>query len=187
MMYPQTKQCPIWPKYPASVSRLDNKIGRQVDSQRAGGIYLVSEVAILLLKDPDPDNTVRARLTTGLINHRHRTSRMPEVNQDVIEDARSACPLQDDERAKRLLVYLQQYSSSPSQELALFGDHLAGALAWSESVRPEEMKRLCDRLIEEGWVRRTGQPTDPRFGVVVTNQGHRLSNEAFVTMWRENR
>lgn len=180
-MYPQENQCPIWPDYLASFSDLPEKLAWQVDSPRAGGLYRISQATIHRLKDLE-DN-VRARLTTRLIDHTQQTGQPLAVDQDVLFDAESASHLQDAERAKRLLKYLRQSSHVYGKELELFGEHLAGALAWSESRMPDELTWLCEGLIAKGWIRRTGQPTDPRFGVVVTAQGHRRSNDAFVAMW----
>ena len=177
--YPESR-CPIWPGYPASIEWLDDVV-RQVDSQRAGGMYRISRVAILRLNELD--DPARARLTTRLIDHTQRTGEPLEVDQEVLFAAESASRLHDADRAKRLLEYLRQHSSVPGKELQLFGEHLAGALAWSESITPDELAWLCGGLVAEGRVRRTVQPADRGFSVVVTDQGHRRSNDAFVAMW----
>ena len=118
------------------------------------------------------------------------------IGDTVLKNAASLRPLGVADRAKRLLEYFVLYSRSPGTELVILPatqEYGPGALAWSESTTPDELKFFRDYLIEKGWIRRTGQPTRPTSGVVVTVQGHEAlarppdsqSNDAFVAMWLE--
>lgn len=65
------------------------------------------------------------------------------------------------------------------------------ALAVSESTADDEIRFLCDELVEKKWIRPTRAPTDPAYCVKVTGRGYEAvrsprlpdSEQGFVAMW----
>ena len=122
VIHQPSSPCPIWPDYPASISRFGNRAAWRVESPRAGGRYVISEAAASHLRSGHlgvsfRDRT-RALLTTRLIDHRRHTGRPLVVNQKVLEAATAFRPLQVADRAKRLLDYFVQWSPSPGRSFA---------------------------------------------------------------------
>lgn len=110
--------------------------------------------------------------------------------------------LEVSERVHRLMEWLVESSRSSGQEVCLFHEPKVGigaaatrgapyALAYSESTTDDELKFLCDKLVEEQWVRPTRPLTDTTYCVKVTEQGYEAfhrpdlpdSGQAFVAMW----
>lgn len=65
------------------------------------------------------------------------------------------------------------------------------ALAFSESTADDELKFLCDELVEKKWIRPTRAPANPFYCVKVTGRGYQavrnpglpVSDQGFVAMW----
>lgn len=88
-------ECPIWGTMAAEVRR-DDENGRGIidDSPRAGGKFLISNHNTSWT-DKDPfsmlekvDTSVKARLTSWLIEQRRMGEKFPEVSHDSIENAK---------------------------------------------------------------------------------------------------
>ena len=133
--------CPIWgDQFQAAIDG-DSGQGRikVKDSARAGGAFEISErVAETILK---LDDSVKAKLTTTLIDRRLQGDVSPEVTMDMIEDAESKSSLQVYERAERLLKYLVRHTSSVGDRVNInYHDQYSwGAMAWTESVDLSEV------------------------------------------------
>lgn len=166
-------RCPIWPDYPADhLEYIDNRAIRYVDSPRAGGRFGITKLAESLLDHGSIDALAKARLTTRLIDYRKRTGRPLVVGQELLEESMSGRNLEVSERVHRLMKWLVESSRSIGQEVCLFHEPKVGigaaatrgapyALACSESTTDDELKFLCDELVEKQWVRPTRPPTDP--------------------------
>lgn len=100
--------CLIWTDRPASRA-LAAYVSPQiwnVDSPRAGGKYRIpvtSDSAALQGLDDD----VKTRLTTLLVDSRNHGEEAPWVTPELVERARRARPLDVDERADRLLKFIE--------------------------------------------------------------------------------
>ncbi len=196
-------RCPIWPDYPADrLGCIDNKAIWYVNSPRAGGWFDITHMAKLLLDEGSIDAPARARLTTRLIDYRKRTGQSLVVDQALVTKSVSGRNLEVSERVHRLMEWLVESSRSIGQEVCLLHGPRVGigaaatrgapyALACSESTTDDELKFLCDALIEKQWVRPTRPPTDTTYCVKVTEQGYEAfhrpdlpdSGRAFVAMW----
>lgn len=141
-------------------------------------------MAKLLLDEGSIDAPARARLTTRLIDYRKRTGRPKIVGQELLEESKSGRDLEVSERVHRLMEWLVESSRLIGQEVCLFHEPKVGigaaatrgapyALACSESTTDDELKFLCDELVEKQWVRPTRLPIDSTYCVKVTGQGLR--------------
>ena len=181
----QESRCPIW-NTPASRESLFDRYEERIDSPRAGGEYFISGEAITLL--PRINDRVKARLTSWLVDQRRLGVKCPEILQQTIKMAEQQKDLSVHDRADRLLQYIGDRTVDISTIFYFKSADVSstGIAAWSESIRPEEVKYLLDYLIEQGWL-------DLRNGYVLTVKGYvRLaeletenaeSSKGFVAMW----
>ena len=148
------------------------------------------------------DSSLKARLTTWLIDQRRLGVEYPEVNSDTIKEAEARRPLPIRERADRYLRYLASLEPYPGLSIPAFAPHVGAkdflsALSWLESsIDPTDtdgqMREVdfFDKYLEQqGWVEfRSGSSGDR-----LTVAGHvRLaeleatyipSSNAFIAMW----
>ena len=102
--------CPIW-ETPATEFLSHGRDGREVDSPRAGGRYFITGSAEAILRNRD--KTVKARLTTWLIDQRRLGIVCPEIDTDTIKEAEARRQLPIRERADRFLRYLANREPFP--------------------------------------------------------------------------
>lgn len=140
------------------------------------------------------DEGVKARLTTLLVDMRHQYDE-PKITSELVERARRARPLDVDERAVRILRFIERKSKVIGDYVRL--DHTAPtevlfmeAMAWSESTSENEVHYLLNFLLGEPqrWIE--GFPLSGEYRVTV--EGYRRlaeakanldSRQAFVAMW----
>lgn len=193
--------CPIW-ESPASILTTTGN-GQTVDSPRAGGRYRISGTAEEMLKSRD--ELVRARLTTWLIDQRRLGVECPEITSTVINDVERRHALTVQERADRLLKFLetqQKHIGDPIRiEITNAAQKLYGPgftefggqlLAHSESVKPQEGTYLLEQLEKQALLD-VHVKTKSAVEYVITVDGYAyLSNlerstvdskQAFVAMW----
>ena len=193
--------CPIWGT-PASEVRPSGIDGRWIESPRAGGRYFISGTAETTVKKRDA--SLKARLTTWLIDQRRLGVDCPEVNSATIRDSETRRPLPIRERADRFLQYLadrEPYPGSgfPSLSYEIDRENFLFALSAFESSadlsaidgQRREIDFFADYLEEQGWI----ESFEWR-----GNRGHRLtvaghvrlaeleetytpSSGAFIAMW----
>ncbi len=101
--------CAIW-NTPAT-ERPSDREGQVIGSDRAGGIYFISGRGEAVLRSQD--TTVKALLTSWLIEQRRLGVQCPEILAETVENARQRRPLLIPERANRLLNYLGQQLTHP--------------------------------------------------------------------------
>lgn len=195
-------ECPIWRGHHARhLGAIEGKLAWRVDSPRAGGEYHITELAKSQLDATSIDARARARLTTRLIDHRKETGRPLMVSQAHLEEAGFGRDLEVPERLHRLLAWLVGSSSTVGKEVCLMAGPKVGigpeataslpyALAVSESTADDEIRFLCDELVEKEWIRPTRSPnTFSHFRV--TGRGYEAarnprlpdSEQGFVAMW----
>ncbi len=184
------------------------------ESNRTGGGYVIQGGVgqhIAGLEDGE-----KARLTTWLVDQRLQGNLRPVVTREIVEYAANRHPLPMYERAGRLLRFLSRQTTVAGEFMSLFqysettdrdshgspiypdmptNPTFLAAMAWSESISPDEIPYLVDYLEDNGWVqesfKRSGAiPRSYRYRLTVN--GHvRIAEEsantdasqAFVAMW----
>ena len=186
----EESHCPIWGT-PASGKSLFDKLEKLMDSPRAGGQYFISTTAIGCLP---PDDRVRARLTTWLVDQRRLGNECPEILQQTITDAEQQKNLSVHNRADRLLQYIGDQTVEIGTPFVFTSEEMrtTAIAAWSESVSENEVLYLLDYLDKQSWIeKRSTSAYSNRF--ILTVEGYaRLaeletanaeSSKGFVAMW----
>ena len=183
--------CPIWGSDYKAEGFFDEatRTYHVDDSPRAGGGYVISQLE-LNANLPRFDESAKARLITWLLDQRLQGNRLPILNTEILDFAKSRPALSVNERADRLLRYLAKKFNTVGEEL-LLSKLDQGAFAWSESVASSEIDFFANYLIQKGWL--NGGPfSDMGFKVAVSVEGYsRISEQftgpdlaqAFVAMW----
>jgi nucleoside 2-deoxyribosyltransferase len=149
------------------------------------------------------DDAWKARLTTWLINQREQGDKEPLITEEIVAYIDRQRPLPAHDRADRLLRFIAKQADTleavievPSDNYAL--DHqvhprLAYAcLAWSESIKWEEVIYLLRYLSGNGWIAVEIPADHISFRGQMTVAGHSRieeqainadSSQAFVAMW----
>lgn len=203
--------CPIWGTMAAEVRRDDeNSRGIIYDSPRAGGRFLISNHNTNWT-DKDPfsmlkkvDTSVKARLTSWLIEQRRLGEEFPEVSCDSIENAKvRRQPLKAEEKADNFLRYLAKlgnFSEFPSPDCRQNLDHFLCSLAYLESVHDKSQRINGQKEIDEylqytdrrGWTRIMSSFKITSFRCLTVDGHIRLeelgytisqSSQAFMAMW----
>ena len=181
--------CPIWgEEHKADVDDLRSHLPYLwVDSRRAGGKYAIR---LHVANDIQGyDKSVKARLTTMLINQRILGVERPEVTDETIRLAIQEEPLPVYERAKRLLRHIAQQTPM-GQTYSIFNN--SSSLAWSESTTENELEVLSRYLLDTRLVNINPGLTSDSGKVTVTVEGYQHLEEialasdptqAFVAMW----
>ena len=217
----ENSACPIWgtdASVPLSQHAYDIQCDKgegnipeyqDVDSPRAGGRYRIHKDVSVLLHEV----SLKARLTSWLIEQRQLGEQCPEITAKTIENVERRQCLPVYERADRLLRYFGKAELSPGQKFVfslytsgndeLYGEEIDqdeqfNMLARIESVtdqrysQGQEIKFFCDYLSNRGWI------TDVEFqtgllSLRLTVEGHAhlealehtvtVSSRAFVAMW----
>ncbi|MDE0049231.1 MAG: hypothetical protein OXO52_05570 [Rhodospirillales bacterium] len=195
----ENARCPIWGT-PATEYSTRGGDRRAIDSPRAGGRYFITGRAESVLQGQDA--SVKARLTTWLIDQRRLGVDHPEVNPDTIKQTEARRTLHIRERADRYLRYVGNLEPYPGFNFPAFTPRVApedflAALAWLESsVDPtdedgqtREMGFFERYLEQRGWVEFQGGSSGGRLTVeghvrlAELEAAHTPSSRAFVAMW----
>ena len=185
----QINGCQIWTGY--------HGVGYQVGwntyvevSPRAGGQYVITRHATIIVQDNEFDDLQRARLTTKLIDMRQRGIEWPEVTPELVEEAKNATALPIHQRADRLLRFLVESKDSVAASF-IVAANTPEAFAWSESVDWRDVGYFVRYLVRSGWLEGTILQGGA-FEGQVSIEGHRRvteltinrdSSQAFVAMW----
>ena len=210
--------CPIWGGTMAADVRRDQESSRGIfyDSPRAGGRFLLSahgtgwsgKDPLLMLRGVDA--SVKARLTSWLIEQRRLGEEFPEVSYDSIENAKVRRPRRVTERADNFLRYLAELGKvsdeyllrSPNYQSNL--DRFLCSLAHIESVvdiscnqnqqdkGQSEIDQYLEYIDKKKWIQVISKSTAGSL-MCMTLDGHiRLeelnytissSSQAFMAMW----
>ena len=189
----ETIPCLIWGTQARKLSA-GSRDGACVDSPRAGGLYFVTGVAAALLQRTTERE--KARLTSWLVEQRRLGEGTPEVTTETLKDATRRSSLSVHERADRLLKSIS-LEIDDIADMFIHHEHddennpLHCRMAWSESVRPEEVTYLMVYLENSGWIVGDGYP-DTNHRQITVEGYSRLSEldrtpaeslRAFVAMW----
>lgn len=197
--------CPIWGTPATPLVGYLVRDGMAVHSERAGGKYSISFTASRILNSVD--DLQRVALTHEICNHNALRS-IFSVSETALKALPSKPNFPAHDRADRLLRYLISRSEhlgksidfpgevygNTNSDTVIIGTHPGKAyfplLAWSDSVKIEEIDFLLDMLIEDGAVKRLSKTGD--LGLIVLPKGYSRFNEnnsqtangqAFVAMW----
>ena len=190
----------IWPEHPGSgFSQDENFLVSFGDCPRAGGGYSITIAAVgqlnLVLErlSEEDRNSLRARLTTILVDRRRHGDRLPLVTPTLVKEARSNRSLAVHERADRLLRYLADRANSVGEtteinwEPSRIFETDLHAMAWSESTNLEEVNFFLRYLVERNWVFKPDQiayqVTVDGHGRISDHAANVDSSQAFVAMW----
>ncbi len=199
----RTEKCLIWTRPEAKIDDPDGRDGTIVNSSRAGGYYFISGTAASMMQSPDEH--VKARLTTWLIEQRRLGVECPEVTSNTIGDAEHRHSLAVHERADRLLQFLESRQEHIGAWISIqvtnqaenlygpghteFGGEL---LAHSESIKPVEVQYLVEQLEKKSFLE-ARQKADNETEHTVTVDGYAYlaelrkkavdSQQAFIAMW----
>ena len=183
-------RCAIWG---TAAGRVTSEISRGRltihDSPRAGGSYTVE----LIVADrvlPSLDGEAKARLTSYLIGSREQGNTTPYIGPGEVENAQVSPSMSVHERALSLLSYIAHITPRIGQDLQLY-DAIDGALAWSESIDPDEVRFLADYLSSRGLIKTSPTALSLHYCVLsVEGYSHLATareslrpNQAFVAMW----
>ena len=195
----ENDRCPIWGT-PATEYAGSAGDSRAIDSSRADGRYFITGTAESMLLSRDA--SLKARLTTWLIDQRRLGLDHPEVNSDTIKEAEVRRPLPIRERADRYLRYLASLEPYPGFSVPAFTPRVGrkeflAALSWLESsVDPtdvegqmEEVDFFGNYLEQQGWIEIQGGNSGDRLTVAghvrlaELEAAHTPSSRAFIAMW----
>ena len=186
-MLSESNHCAIWPDCPASHNvLLPSNLIRRVVSERAGGEYQISVQAVISTQGLG--EAERARLTTWLVDQRLQGNDCPVVTMNVIEIAVARRFLPVNERAERLLRFVDRKSASVGTPVMVGMDAL---MAWSESTTPEDVEYFIRYLAKNAWLS-AERTASNGFRLIVSMDGHsRLADRAtsvdtsqvFIAMW----
>ena len=180
--------CLIWPGHEGVVRRTGFDYVVET-SPRAGGKYVISDIARIHIEGDQFSNSHRARLTTRLIDLRQQGVEWPVVTKELIIEAKNARALPIHQRADRLLHYLVESVDSVASSIRVTIESHE-AYAWSESLSWEEIDYFLKYLSQMGWLE--GQSSGNVYRGQVTVNGHNRiaeqktivdSSQAFVAMW----
>lgn len=181
-------RCTIWNTIATDVTPGTSKLVI-LESSRAEGAYGVSGRAVDLLRKED--DRLKARLTSMLVDQRRLGNDAPEITERMIEEAKSTENRTVQERADRLLQYIDSKTRNLGDVFSFANQSIScGAIAWSESISANEVSFLLDHLIETGWIRKLdGQQGNWILSVggharlSELRQQRTNSSDAFVAMW----
>ena len=190
-----TEYCPIW-QTPAN-SRYFNDGMLLVDSPHAGGEYLIHSHIARCLPEEFRDDRVKALLTSWIIEQRLLGVKYPRITETEIREVPKRQPLSVFERADRLLRYFQRRTQYPgnlfvySKHMEENSESLMQIMAWSESIRGEEIDFFVDYLCSQGWIERTNLGAYSPYRLTVGGYAHLAelertiidSSQVFVAMW----
>ena len=158
-----------------------------VESERAGGCYLIDKEVQFHLEDVV--DSVKARLTTWLVDQRLQGKDCPLITDEIIKYASVRRRLSVGERAERLIKYFVKQSDSLDAKVAMSHDFL---LAVTESTELSEAVFLWRHLSSRGWINTKVQTPRNTLAGIVTMEGYEHladsatapdSSQAFVAMW----
>lgn len=193
--------CPIW-LTPATFLPTQRD-GRDVDSPRAGGRYLISGTASAMLTSWDVRKKIQ--LTAWLVEQRRLGISCPEISSTILDEVTKGRVMSVHERADALLRYLGARSELLGTVVKFYASDNAKApgtadelLAWTASRNIIEVITLAEYCREEGWIEhrvteRTGSSKNtvhelmlrpPGYARLAELEGTNVaSKQAFVAMW----
>ena len=122
-----------------------------VESERAGGRYEITGSAVTAIAELD--YSLKARLTTWLINQHVAGISNPRITTDVLDMAAKLAPLSPRRRADRTLRYLAEQARLLGERTRIYHSGAEALLAWSESVELAEVLFLLDILEDQQNIR----------------------------------
>lgn len=163
----------------------------QVRSARAGGAYCITRTAKSMLSARD--SSVKARLTTWIVEQHRLGEEWPLVTSKTIQDAENRTPLSVGERADNLLRFLESKSDRIGAAIQLYGKLSTKneALAQTESVEESELEYLGEHLKKLEWIKSPANLGISHCSITPNGYArldeirrtHVASEQAFIAMW----
>ena len=187
-------RCPIWGvncniRHPFDGSR----IAIVENSLRTGGDYEITREAELAVQELS--NEEKARVTSVMVEQWMKGVDIPRLMANDVQSAKARQSLPVHERAERFLSFLVKSSSNEIGQFLHIGERqpqlFYPALAWSESIRVQELLFLSDYLRDQGYITKQSF-SGYEFGAKVEVPGYRRieelktvtdSSQCFVAMW----
>jgi len=179
--------------------------GLAIDSPRAGGKYFISRTAQTMLENVTDQQ--RVALTHEICDHNILGSTL-NVTSTMLKALPSRPNFSAQERSARLLRYLINRSEYLGKSIDFAGDVYGNTnssivvigtrpgkahfplLAWSDSLKIEEIDFLLDMLIEDGAVKRLSKTGDLSLIVLpkgysrfAENNSQTANDQVFIAMW----
>ena len=155
-----SNRCPIW-QTPAKVDRLRGKDAWRVYSPRTGGVYDISDTAFVTIGNCTLDQ--RELITSWLVSQRIMGEHEPMIKSNFRHHINNR--RQVHERADLLLRYISLQLSSIGDTFEFKPDpyhnpsiddlswkRFAEMLAWSQSMKLEDIQYLLRALVKKGWL-----------------------------------
>ena len=170
--------CPIWNSNAATVEKHQvsgyfdhrTRVYHVEHSPRASGGFVLPEV-LLNSELIHMSDEQRARLTTWLIDQRTRGCEQPRITKDVIDHIKNNRPLLPQERADRLLLFIDASAATVADYVQISPEDCDTACAWSESVDWQEVFYFLGEIKSKGWIQ-AGTFAENMFKGWVTIDGH---------------
>ena len=170
--------CPIWNSNAAAVEKhnasgyFDHRtnVWHVEHSNRAAGGFVLPNV-LLNSELIHMSDEQRARLTTWLIERRNRGDEQPLITKDIIDHIKTNPPLLPQERADRLLRFIDGSAETVADFVQISPEGCDTACAWSESVNWQEVHYFLGELKNKGWIQ-AGTFAENMFKGWVTIDGH---------------
>ncbi len=185
-------RCPIWGTPATVYPPTDEWV--VVDSPRAGGMYRLD--IGYHAGGRGVQETVRARLTTWIVDQRRMGDQMPFATHEVILAAGSAAAMRTSAKMDRFFLALEGAKFDPIGSFRLFGTNddefrkwtaLFGA--WTEDPSPAGGLQVRPLLEDRKWIHQLGTGGTYRLTAEGVDQLERLTSgrtqfdQGFVAMW----
>ncbi|MYF50781.1 MAG: hypothetical protein F4220_11615, partial [Gammaproteobacteria bacterium] len=204
----ENNKCAIWGTPATALPTYRD--GWAYDSPRVGGRYFISGSAgVVILHLDDPDDRLKVRLTTSLVEQRAHGEKCPEITTGTIEEVKGWRERSVFDRADGILKHLSKRANSLgnridfSIEWEASGDRFEAPLndaqkayfellAHSDSSRSEELEFLLGYLGDQSLIERHGVNSMEQSCALTFSGYARLealeqnvtpSSKAFVAMW----
>jgi hypothetical protein len=184
-------QCCIW----GTTAQLGDPMGEdgtECVSTRAGGRYRITGTAEAMVRSKTP--AIKSRVTTMIVDRLRHGDSCPTVTSNDITLATEIAPLPVLSRIDRLLQYFEFKTARISDTILITftNENSPGdsngleALAWTESLKNDEIFYLLNTLIIQGWIEGQGpwRLTPVGYGrIEELGYVHANSSQVFVAMW----
>lgn len=150
-------QCGIW-GVPAQIDDRKTSNGTTYLSSRAGGPYQITGTAEAMVRGHS--ESVKRRVTTMIVDRLRHGDQCPTITSMDVNLAREGSPLSALQRIDRLLEFFDYKSKEIGQNVGYKfeevgtedGDNSLEALAWTESLKQDEVWFLTNCLLEKKFI-----------------------------------
>lgn len=192
LSHSENLRCPIWKTIASDDT---TKIHKNCDSilynsPRVGGRFFLFDKEIKRAIGKK-DDYFKARLTSWIVNQRLHGTDHPVITTVVLGEIESSLGMNVYERADNLLKYCKTQTNKIGDSFSFTNQrNSCEAMAWSESIDPQEVQFLIDYMGYQGWLKRNIL-VEYTYKITVEGYAHLAelqktsieSPRAFVAMW----